>query len=589
MKSIYKPMSPNAPAVRSWAFAAAFAIAGIMGCAGALSAATIVPSLVPTEGNPYHAAQGRVFGNVVRAQLTPQEEQATIVFEVALNLRNPDQLQERINRGDVLKPAEIESYLPSADDYYAVKAWLISQGFTISFESNLRHAIFAQGTVQQASRAFMTAFGRVATSDGEFSSALTEPSLPDALAPSVHTVLGLQTHLRRHHGKTVLRPALVPAGYVDPATISGHYLAPASDTGASQTIAIIGDNIPKSSDLTLFWNTCVIPQTISDYTVVNVSGGPGSDMTDQDELSMDVECSSSIASGASIRLYAAPAGLTDVTENLCYSQILADLPSNPNLHQTSESFGGPEGFTDASIMLLAAQGVTCFASSGDSGSNPNYLTDEYDSTAALTVSYPASDPNVTGVGCTSLVLNGSGLPIAAETGWSLNDGIPLAASGGGLSAIYGRPAWQVGTGVPAHGNRCVPDVAALAINSDQFRIGLGFLVIINGSDNALAGTSLSSPVWAGFCARINQARAGLSLPPLGALNPKIYPLIGTSSFNDITAGSNGFYSCGVGYDLVTGIGTPSMTRLIAALTQGGGSPTPTPTGTGSPTPTPTGS
>ena len=50
------------------------------------------------------------------------------------------------------------------------------------------------------------------------------------------------------------------------------------------------------------------------------------------------------------------------------------------------------------------------------------------------------------------------------------------------------------------------------------------------------------------------------------LNPLLYPLLGTACFRDILDGSNGEYSAGGGYDLVTGIGVPNVKELIRALT-----------------------
>ena len=61
---------------------------------------------------------------------------------------------------------------------------------------------------------------------------------------------------------------------------------------------------------------------------------------------------------------------------------------------------------------------------------------------------------------------------------------------------------------------------------------------------------------------MNQSRAAKGQAALGFLNPKLYPLNGTSAFHDITSGSNGAYSAGVGYDLCTGIGTPNIAALL---------------------------
>ena len=80
-----------------------------------------------------------------------------------------------------------------------------------------------------------------------------------------------------------------------------------------------------------------------------------------------------------------------------------------------------------------------------------------------------------------------------------------------------------------------------------------------------SGTSWSTPCWAGFCALINEARGKAGKPLLTFLPPKLYPLLGSSSFRDITAGSNGAFNSTTGYDMVTGIGVPNVKQLISAL------------------------
>ena len=93
------------------------------------------------------------------------------------------------------------------------------------------------------------------------------------------------------------------------------------------------------------------------------------------------------------------------------------------------------------------------------------------------------------------------------------------------------------------------------------------LLVLNGQVTQNGGTSWSAPVWAGFCALINEARTKAGKPSLPFLNPMIYPLMATSSFRDITTGSNGAFDAGRGYDMVTGIGVPNVKALISALTK----------------------
>jgi hypothetical protein len=53
---------------------------------------------------------------------------------------------------------------------------------------------------------------------------------------------------------------------------------------------------------------------------------------------------------------------------------------------------------------------------------------------------------------------------------------------------------------------------------------------------------------------------------VGLLGPRIYTLIGSKAFRDITSGNNGDYFAGTGYDECTGIGVPNIGDLAQALT-----------------------
>ena len=81
-----------------------------------------------------------------------------------------------------------------------------------------------------------------------------------------------------------------------------------------------------------------------------------------------------------------------------------------------------------------------------------------------------------------------------------------------------------------------------------------------------SGTSLSTPLWAGFLAITIQIRGGAQL---GNVNPKLYQLANGTSystlFHDITSGSNGAYSASTGWDPVTGWGSPQANNLAFAF------------------------
>jgi kumamolisin len=192
--------------------------------------------------------------------------------------------------------------------------------------------------------------------------------------------------------------------------------------------------------------------------------------------------------------------------------------------------------------------VNVFVSSGDAGSNPDQTG--HGSGGPLQAEYEASDPAVIGVGGTTLHLHPDG-SVEAETAW--------IGSGGGSSVFFARPVWQSAPGIPDGDKRLVPDVS-LAADPNT-----GALVVLQGRELQIGGTSWSAPVWAGFCALINEALHQAGKPALGFAGPAFYALAGTEAFRDITVGTNGAFTAGAGYDRVTGLGVPDVAALIKAL------------------------
>jgi len=524
-------------------------------------------SIVPVGG-------GGERGTVVRTALTSEETQASMDFSVSLRMRNFDELEARIQAGDKISAAEMEArYLPLQSDYDRTAAWLVSEGFTLTTSDPNHTNLFARGTVAAVAKSFGVTFARVATDDGEFTSAVTIPSLPADVAEPILGIDGLQPHRQAHppprRGPKVTAVTSAGGGYFTPSDIAAAYQVPSSVTGAGQTIAIIMAATVQNSDLSTFWSTTGLAQTTANFTEITLNGGPtrSSQSNDAAEAVLDVEWAGGMAPGAKIRLYSIP----DLGNNsilAACSQILSDAKSDPTLRVVSMSFGGTEDGNNSLIqefaqMMAAEPGMTLCAASGDGGSNPSTTTGYYNASSPLSVSYPASDPNVTGVGGTTIGFD-SNYNDVSEVTWFESSPPPAAASGGGFSAIFSRPSYQAGTGVPSGNARCVPDVSAVSdgsMNGSQF----GAFTVLNGQTAGAGGTSLATQVFAGLLAIVNQARTSAGKTTLGLLGPSIYPLIGAGAFNDITTGNNGAYSAGVGYDLCTGIGSPKMANLILAL------------------------
>jgi len=207
-------------------------------------------------------------------------------------------------------------------------------------------------------------------------------------------------------------------------------------------------------------------------------------------------------------------------------------------------------------MAAAAQGIDVNFSSGDYGDDSSVL-------GFKTVDFPASSPYATGVGGTSLFLDGAGN--ATETAWgtnltrianntasgnapydppqsspSLGLGFTFGA-GGGASHDYAKPSWQ--SSLPGT-MRMVPDVGMLA---DPYTGG-EIIQTVGGQTGvtAVGGTSLAAPMFSGVMAIATQKAGhglGQAAPllyglPSGAVND-VVQLAGTDNVTGSITDANG--------------------------------------------------
>jgi kumamolisin len=206
-----------------------------------------------------------------------------------------------------------------------------------------------------------------------------------------------------------------------------------------------------------------------------------------------------------------------------------------------------QAFADAALL-----GVTVTCASGDNGS------DDRVGDGRAHADFPASSPHV--LACGGTRLNGTAGEIADEISW--NDGPAGGSTGGGISDVFDLPAWQSAAGVPPSANpnrrvgRGLPDVAGNASPAT------GYAVRVDGRDLVFGGTSAVAPLYAALVARLNQ-RLGRSV---GFLNPALYGPA-TGAIRDITAGDNGAYRAGPGWDACTGLGRIDGAQLLAALSR----------------------
>lgn len=295
------------------------------------------------------------------------------------------------------------------------------------------------------------------------------------------------------------------------------------------------------------------------------------------EISLDVEWAHAIAPDATLDLV-----LAKTTNDPDILSALRFAVDNNLGDVISQSFGENESCVDPHILAAqhavyqeaADKHITVLASSGDFGAAQ--LTCD-NSSFTLAVSFPASDPLVTGVGGTQLCADQRSGAYLSEIAW--NEPQFQAASGGGFSVIYPRPEYQEGT---VHSNqRGVPDIAYNAAVNGGVLVADSELPpgAQGGPFHIFGGTSAGSPQWAGIVALADQ----LAGQRLGFLNREIYRIGRSSSyastFHDILFGNNTValpnakgqtvviqgYSTQRGWDPVTGWGSPIADDLVPRL------------------------
>jgi subtilase family serine protease len=228
-------------------------------------------------------------------------------------------------------------YLPPRARSDALAAWLRSQGLTVSKVDANHTFVSVTGTVAQLAGAFGVTFARVSTPRGEFTSALTPPSLPASVGVGVLSIDGLQAVTPFHPAGSGYQPSSTNVPALAPVV----YSFPGDLNGSGVTIAISGMGVLSTSDINTFWTDYLVPDTLSNLTIIN-SGGSGEDNSLEDTL--DVSMASSVAPSAKIRLYESD----DFFGN--FQQILEDQPSYPAMTVATASYGVdveadlPEGY-----------------------------------------------------------------------------------------------------------------------------------------------------------------------------------------------------------------------------------------------------
>jgi subtilase family serine protease len=494
-------------------------------------------------------------------------------------------------------------------DIARISHWLESEGFSIVEVARGRNWISFSGTAGQVQHTFHTQIHHVTRGGEEFFANVTEPSIPRALNGVVAGFLGLDNFKAK---STLVRPKARPA-YTDafgdtnlsPDDIATIYdltpLYKGGIDGTGQKIAIIGRTDIHMSDIEQFRSAFGLSKNDPSDVLATGCVDPGYTTADDEmEADLDLEWSGAVARNASIIYVKCDANHNDIFGSLVY------VINNNIAPVISMSFGGCEADQNANfesqyepfLQQANTQGQTTMVSTGDSGS----ATCDGGSTTGvavkgLSVNGLATPPEVTAVGGTEFngdwnntsqywnSTNGSTLSSAlsyipelawndSSAGTDLQDG-NLAGTGGGASIDFKKPSFQTGQGVPSDGARDIPDVAMPASPSHD-----GYILCTNASapagytgtcasgiENAVennsivGGTSVSSPVFAGIVALLNQSLGNVPPKGLGDINPTLYAFAQStpSAFHDVPAGNYGETGLPSGNVMPCQTGTPDCT------------------------------
>ena len=512
----------------------------------------------------------------------------------------------------------------SPSDLARVTVWLRQRGFAAILAARSRTWISFNGSAAQVEAAFHTPIHRYVVNGAMHYANATEPSLPSAFHGVVMAIGSLNDFRPKPHA--IVRNVhphftselsgkhfLAPDDFATIYNIQGLYGS--GINGSSEAIAVMGQtdlstdsNHNNQYDVQTFRSVSNLPAADLQVVLVPGQSDPGSDNAEQDEANLDLEWSGAVARNAKL-IYVNSNNALFTSLQYAVDQNLAPVLSiSYGLCEAMLSSGDVATLT-AMGQQANTQGQTIVSSSGDSGAaDCDYSSDPNNPVKSATHGYavdiPASLPYVTGMGGTEFSEgddtgatqywagtnngnSGSALSYIPEMVWNdtATDG-SLSATGGGVSTLFTKPSWQTGAGVPADGQRDVPDVA-LSSSADHD----GYLICsrsscVNGyrrndanqTLNVIGGTSTAAPTFAGIVTLLVQQ----TNQPQGNVNPILYGLAATTpnAFHDITTGDNMVpctmgtkdcpnggsigYSAGPGYDLTTGLGSVDVGALAAA-------------------------
>lgn len=387
--------------------------------------------------------------------------------------------------------------------------------------------------------------------------------------------------------------------FVTPQTLLRAYNVPQNLVGSNsqnyQSVAEFLQQYYSEADLQQFLSSMGYPGQHAILVGPNDPSNPGG------EASLDIQYMMGVARNISTVFWSV-GGLSPFQQepfDVWLTQVLG-AATVPLVH--SVSYADDESSLSVAFMQrvdfefqkAAVRGLSMFFASGDNGVANSGPPATGCAHGRFEPSYPSSSPWVTSVGATQfstqtmpacgMDINGVAMTCTTvgEIASSTLTGSRIS-SGGGFSNTFLRPAYQSlpvlsyidnvlsDVSLPSYvprswynsSGRAYPDVSAC---------GRNYIVFIGGVPIPVDGTSAATPTFASVVSLLNDYQLQMGKPPLGFLNPLLYQMAELPQlnvFNDVVMGNNRCpedlsmccqygLSAAVGFDLVTGLGTPNF-------------------------------
>jgi len=420
------------------------------------------------------ADPGLQFGSMMLLTL-PTVAQRRALAQLVLDQQNP----KSRNYHKWLTPEQwADRFGLSQNDIQRLRDWLQGQGFQINYVARGRNWISFSGSAAQIQSAFGTEIHQYLVNGEMHVANATAPKIPATLAGVVSGIRGMDDFHWKPRVKKSMRPdyfssslgaqVLAPGDIATMYDINALYNGSPAVDGTGQKLAIVGQTDVYLSDINNFrsgfglstlsctTNGSGVITACSDshfkYVVPTGVSDPGTPASgDLLEADLDLEWSGAIARNAQIVFVNAPVSgnsggviaalyfAIDNSEAPVISMSYGNCEFNDN--NVTDPTTGLAGPDEVELQKANTNGMTVVNSSGDNGAaecDPNTNPGTPDAhgasaTGGVAVSYPASSPEVTGVG-------GTGFSIATlqGSGWNTSNN----PAGGSIQGYLTEQPWN---------------------------------------------------------------------------------------------------------------------------------------------------